>query len=292
MNHRTKQSIGIFLTNYRFLPLTTKYWKPSDDYLTETVAILKGKLKDNDIIVFSEKAISTATGNIIDEQRLAPSMMARILAKFWMKYAWAYIFGPLCNFNEKTIRNIRQYPEKEGAAHKEAALIQSNFLQALQHGSEGGIDASNLPYSYVSLPLPNPQRTAENIAKRIKTELVKNITVVIADTDKTYSWHNFHFTPRSSQLNEVNSSGGIFAYLIGRVLKLTRRATPLAVAGKNSSIEEILTIAEYSNRIRGFGSGRTVWDMAEKFQVGPANVSWEMLEKIEHKPIVIVRPIN
>lgn len=280
------------MTNYKFLPLITKYWKPGDDYLTETVAILKGKVKKNDIIVFSEKAISTATGNIINEQHLTPSVMARILAKFWMRYVWAYILGPLCNFNKKTIHNIKHYPKKEGAAHKEAALRLGNFLQALQHGSEGGIDASNLPYSYVSLPLSDPQRTAKEIAKRIKEELINNITIIIADTDKTYSWHNFHFTPRSSQFYMVHSSGGLCAFLFGRVLKLKRRATPLAVVGKKIDIEEILTIAEFTNRIRGFGSGRTVWDMAEKFQVDLVNVSWEMLEKVEHKPIVIVRQIH
>ncbi|MEM2688477.1 MAG: hypothetical protein QXR01_01320, partial [Candidatus Bathyarchaeia archaeon] len=36
-------------------------------------------------------------------------------------------------------------------------------------------------------------------------------------------------------------------------------------------------------------AGRTVWDMAEKFNVDLAEVNWEMLEKIKHKPIVLVR---
>jgi F420-0:gamma-glutamyl ligase-like protein len=40
---------------------------------------------------------------------------------------------------------------------------------------------------------------------------------------------------------------------------------------------------------RGFGAGRTVWDMAETFKVDLADVSWEMLETVKHKPIVIVR---
>jgi len=50
-----------------------------------------------------------------------------------------------------------------------------------------------------------------------------------------------------------------------------------------------LKIAEIANRSRGFGTGRTVWEMAEKFKVGLTDVSWEMLDGAKHKPIVLVR---
>jgi F420-0:gamma-glutamyl ligase-like protein len=73
------------------------------------------------------------------------------------------------------------------------------------------------------------------------------------------------------------------------MLKLERRATPLAVAGCSMSAEAALRVAEVANRARGFGAGRTVWDMAEMFKVSLADVSWEMLETVRHKPIVIVR---
>ena len=83
--------------------------------------------------------------------------------------------------------------------------------------------------------------------------------------------------------------GGVAAYVAGRVFKLKRRATPLAVAGERMSIEEALTISEYANRARGFGSGRTVWDMAKNFRVSLTSVSWGMLAEVEHRPIVVVR---
>jgi F420-0:gamma-glutamyl ligase-like protein len=142
------------------------------------------------------------------------------------------------------------------------------------------------------LPLSDPIRTATGICKKIRDELAVDLTVVIADTDKTYSWKNFHFTPRSSSCPQIHQSGGLIAYLLGRILKLKRRATPLAIAGGNWEMEEILTAAEFANRTRGFGVGRTVWDMADKFHVEPTTISWEMLEKIRHKPIVIVRRVT
>jgi len=36
--------------------------------------------------------------------------------------------------------------------------------------------------------------------------------------------------------------------------------------------------------------GRTVWDMADTFKVALADVTWDMLEKVQHKPTVIVKP--
>jgi F420-0:gamma-glutamyl ligase-like protein len=50
-----------------------------------------------------------------------------------------------------------------------------------------------------------------------------------------------------------------------------------------------LTITNIADRARGAGSGATVWDMASRFQVEVNGVSWEMLSKIKHKPLVIVR---
>ncbi len=157
------------------------------------------------------------------------------------------------------------------------------------HGSEGAIDGSNLPYSYVSLPLEDAHLIAQQIQRRIKTELGKEATVMIIDTDKTYSLRNFHFTPRPKPIKGIHSLGGALAYILGRFLKLKRRSTPIAIAGSKLSTDKALTIAEMANRTRGFGAGRTVWDMAETFNVPLTGVSWEMLSKIEHKPIVILR---
>ncbi len=156
-------------------------------------------------------------------------------------------------------------------------------------GSEGAIDGSNLPYSYVSLPLKKPDEIAETIRKRIQLSLRKRVAVMIVDTDKTYSFMSFHFTPRPSPIKSIHSCGGFIAYAVGRFLKLRKRATPLALAGRKLAVEESLTIAQAANRSRGFGAGRTVWEMAEKFQVDLTDVSWEMLDGVKHKPIVIVR---
>lgn len=274
---------------YKTLAVTTRYWRPGKDYLGQIVNAIENKVENGDVVTISEKAISTALGNIADESAIEPSWMAHLLAKYWMRYMWGYFLGQICHLRKTTIRHIREYPIKEGSAHKQVALEHAGFLQALMFGSEGGIDGSNLPYSYVSLPLTNASQTAQKIRSHIKSELGKNVTVMIVDTDKTYSIRGFHFTSRVKPINGIHSSGGLFAYLTGRLFKVKRRATPVAVAGSEMHVEKTLQIAKITNRARGFGAGRTVWDMAKTFKVSITNVTWDMLDRIEHKPIVIVK---
>jgi F420-0:gamma-glutamyl ligase-like protein len=156
-------------------------------------------------------------------------------------------------------------------------------------GSEGGIDGSNLPYSLVSLPLEKADFLAEDIRSHIMHKLKKQVTVLIVDTDKTYSFGNFHFTPRPNPLKGIFSRGGLCMYLAGRFLNLKKRPTPLAIAGEQIQVEEALKIANIADRARGPGSGSTVWDMAARFKVGTSAVTWSMLETLKHKPIVLVR---
>ena len=273
----------------RALAIVTKYWKPGENYLEEIIKGIDGKTGDGDFLVISEKAVSTALNNIVDESHVKPSLSAKLIAKYWMRIGWGYFLGPLCHFRKRLLQHLREYPSETGSRHKQVALQYAGFLQALMFGSEGGIDGSNLAYSYVSLPLKNAEEIATKIREQVWSKLRKKVFVIIADTDKTYSFRNFHFTPRPKPIKGIHSFGGFISYVIGRMFRLKRNATPIAVAGWQISAEKALEIAEVANRARGFGAGRTVWDMAEKFKVELTEVSWEMLETVKHKPIVIVR---
>jgi len=277
------------MTGLRVLAVATKYWRPGQDYLKETVEAVKGKLVNGDFVVVSEKAISTALNGILDESTVKPGLSARFIAGFWMRTCWGYFLGPLCGLKQKLLSQLRRYPLEMGSRHKQVALEREGLLQALMFGSEGGIDGSNLPYSYVSLPLNRADTVAEKIRLLIWSTSRRRVFVMVADTDKTYSLGSFHFSPRRNPMKGIHYFGGFLAYVVGRVLNLKRRATPLAVSGCSLSAEEALRVAEVANRARGFGAGGTVWDMAELFKVPLADVSWEMLETVRHKPVVIIR---
>jgi len=277
------------MVKYKALAVTTNYWRPRADYLKEIIAGVRGKISNGDFVVVSEKAISTAIGNVVNENKVKPSLCAELIANYWMKIVWGYLLGPLCHFRERLLQYLREYPVEMGSRHKQVALQQAGLLQALMFGSEGGIDGSNLAYAYVSLPLSNADEIAEKIRRQIWLRLGKKVVVMIVDTDKTYSFRNFHFTPRPKSMKSIHSFGGFITYVIARMFKLKKRPTPIAVTGGKINIEEALKIANIANHVRGFGSGKTVWDMTEKFNVGLTGVSWEMLETVKHKPVVIVR---
>ena len=277
------------MVNYRALAVTTKYWMPRENYVEEIIRKVEGKITDGDFVVISEKAISTALGNIVDESQVKPNLNVRFIAAFWMRIVWGYILGPLCHFRGKLLEQLRGYPYEAGSRHKQIALQYAGFSQALMFGSEGGIDGSNLAYSYVSLPSDEAEKTSQEINRQILLRLQKKVYVIIADTDKTYSLRNFHFTPRPKPIKGIHSSEGFVAYVVGRMLRLKKRATPIAAAGGRIPVETALDVSEIANRARGFGAGKTVWEMAEKFKTGLTEVSWEMLATAKHKPIVIIR---
>jgi len=240
-------------------------------------------------MVVSEKAISVAKGNVIDESKVKPGLLAELLVRVHMRFFWGHFLGKLCNFKVEPIIRLRKYPIKEGAAHKHTVLRSSGFLQALKYGSEGGIDLSNVPFCYASLPLKNPSEEAESIRREIEAKSGKKITVIISDTDSTFSYRNFHFTPRPNPIKGIKSFGGALSFILGRALKLRQRATPLATAGSKISVEATLDLVEIAHHARGYGAGRTIWDMKRRFGVGFSKITWGMLENVEHFPIVLIR---
>ncbi|MFH1327936.1 MAG: coenzyme F420-0:L-glutamate ligase [Candidatus Bathyarchaeota archaeon] len=270
--------------------IKTKYWRIHTDYLQEIVDSISKIIKEGDMLVVSEKAISVAQGNIVDESIITPGASASFLAKFWMRVLWGYLFGVSCRLKRQTIERIRNYPVNLGARHKQLALIKVGFLQALRFGSEGGIDVSNLPQSYSCLPLRDPTSEAKKIFKCILMETGKNVTVLIVDSDKTYSFRGLHLSPTRTNVEGIHCKGGFILYLLGRFFKFRPRSTPKAIFPLGTlTIEEALDLSESVHHLRGCGAGKTVWDMAEKFNVGLTKVTWAMLDSIEHYPIVILR---
>ena len=277
------------MTLYAALAVETSYWKPRENYKQKIVESLAGRLHDGDFVVVSEKALSVASSNIIDESTVSPSGNAYFIAHFWMPKVWGYSLGVASRFGIRLLRRLRSYPVDAGSRHKQVALEHAGLLNALMFGSEGGIDGSNLAYSYVSLPLNDASAHAEDIRSDILLKLGKAVCVVIADTDKTFRFRNFYFTPRPQPIRGIHSFGGVVSYTVGKLLRFRRSSTPLAVAGCHLSAGEALTITNIADRARGPGSGATVWDMASRFHVAIDRVTWEMLDSVPHKPVVVVR---
>jgi len=276
------------LKKYQTITPKSRYWKPNIDYKIALQKLLKDRICNDDVIVISEKAIATASGRICDESKHKPSLLAKFLAIFWMRIVWGHFLAQFSRMSKNNISRLQQYPFKEGSSHKQVTLSYAGFLQSLRHGSEGGIDVTNLPYSYSCIPFVDPEIIASDIRRYIEEILDRNIDVMISDSDKTYSFFSFHLSPRKSCLNGIHCFG-VIAFILGRFFKLRPRSTPIAFTRNENNPEEALRIAALSNRARGDGAGRTIWDVAERFKVDITGVTWNMLESMPHYPVVIVR---
>ncbi|TRO46997.1 gamma-glutamyl ligase, partial [Candidatus Bathyarchaeota archaeon] len=159
------------MVKYSGLVIPTRYWKPGDNYVNIILENLKNRVENNDFVVISEKALSIAIGNFIDESNIKASLTARIIARFWMRYVWGYILASICHLGKRLIQRLRKYPVNEGSQHKQVILDRVGFWQALMWGSEGGIDGSNLPYAYVCLPLEKSTKLAKDISAKIQKAL-------------------------------------------------------------------------------------------------------------------------
>ena len=212
------------------IKVKTWYWRPGTDWVREVVDAVEDIIQDGDIVTVSEKAISTALGLMIDESKVEPGRIAKFLASFWMRRIWGGPLGKITKLRGQTLERLRKYPPSEGSAHKQVTLKYAGILQSLRHYSEGGIDASNLPYSYVSLPLKEPQRFAEKLKEAFDIGGWR-VEVLIVDGDTSYSRGNLHLAPRSVPVRGLIHLGGFLTFVIGRMLGFKSRSTPVSFIG-------------------------------------------------------------
>lgn len=270
----------------------SRYWRPECDYMLEIARLLRRvRARDGDLVLVSEKAISTARGRIVDESLIEPGPLARVIARYWMRFAWGYVLGPLCGLRKSTVRELRRYPRDYGARHKQLALERAGLSAALCFGSEGGIDGSNLPYAYVSLPLEDPEEAAR-IRRYLKAKLGLKVGVVVVDSDRCYKWGPAYLAPRPSFVRGIRHANPFLVYVISNALRLRGWPTPVAASGVDIPLEELLGLCKAAEALRGHGAGRNVWDMARRFGTSLVGVTWEMLESIPHYPVVVARRVR
>jgi F420-0:gamma-glutamyl ligase-like protein len=111
---------------------------------------------------------------------------------------------------------------------------------------------------------------------------------MIVDSDKTYLLGNIGLSTRDSTVPGIINLGFV-SFILGRRLGLRAYATPIAYTGGPLPLKGLLRVASLADSAMGSGAGNTVWDMAENFNTGLTEVSWDMLSRIPHRPLAVVR---
>lgn len=268
--------------------METRYIKPNES-LDIIINEAQAHLKDGDFLVISETPVSISQGRLVDESLFKPSLLAIFLSDIWSKYIWGYLLGPLFRIKKRTIMNLRKLPP-EARAHKEVVLHHYGLKHALKPASEAGIDLSNVPGTMVSLLPEKPDYAAKNLSNRIKSKYGIDVTVLIIDTDATYSWFQKKFTCLPIAVHGIKSDLGIFGYVLGKIGH-TLGPTPLG-ASHDLKVEYALELAQIAENYQKSVEGHleTVYQMENSFEGEINNVTIEMLDSIQHTPAIIIRP--
>lgn len=153
------------------------------------------EIKDNDVIVVTSKVLSKSKGYVVKVQEKTSRKVEKIAKAFGKPPEEVEI---ILKLSSKVVAVIPVYKILKGSkfpfqfteSPEEAKrLLESDrsfFLVQMQDGriaSDAGIDSSNVPAKYYVLTPPEPDREAEELAKKIKNITGKEVAVVITDTE-------------------------------------------------------------------------------------------------------------
>ncbi|ABR54867.1 protein of unknown function DUF129 [Methanococcus vannielii SB] len=280
-------------------PIRTRYIDRGEDFILESISSLKKeienglKIKDGDFLVVSEKFIATSEDNFVDESLFKPKFLA-YFTYYLSKYCWGYILGPLLGTRKDRILNLRKIPKKETLRHKQVVIENVGLIYALKPASEGGIDLTNVPGTYAALLPKNPEKSAENLYLKIKSELGLDLVIMVIDTDATYKFFKWYVTALPIAIDGIISKIGVFGYILGKFGKLLKNgglcgATPLAITGnsiyKTYSLEKLLDIAEISDNSQ-VPYTKSIHDLMKKYKTFEVTV--DVLKEMEHSPLVAI----
>lgn len=277
----------------KILRKSFRYWFPGTNVVDEIIRKYGRYIEDNDILVISEKALSTALGNIYDEKVLKADVMTEIATFFVMRILWGYLLKFVFR-NYETIKLIKGIPLNVLSPHKKLALKYGGIKHFLKPISEAGIDTTNLPYRYVSLPLTNPLQILNNMRLEIFHKLGKNVNILVIDTDKTFKLRLLRgvvFSTRTSSIKGIIDLGA-YIYVLGMVFRrhFISYPTPVAYAGFNLGLPVILRITKLCSKYMGSGLGRNILEMVKNIGVDSFdNIKWIDMMKIRHYPVILVK---
>ena len=271
-----------------------KYWIPGTNVVDEIVKAYGKLLRDGDLIAISEKAICTAKGNIYDESRIVSvDPITKISSYIVNKVLWGKVLSS--KLPSEAVEMIRWVPIRYVASHKKLALKYGGLIQFLKPYSEAGIDATNLPYTYVSLPLREADREARYIKYKVERKLKIKVNILIIDTDRTFKIKgvdNIAITTRPSTIKGLIDMGGL-GFIIGKIFKnkfFEEYPTPIAYKGEYMNLTDILRTTKFADKLMGHGFGRDVMEMLRRMGKGSfEEIKWIDMYRIKHYPAVVIR---
>ena len=271
----------------------TRLWTPGTDFVGETLKLYRDLLKPGDIVAFSEKALAVSLGLIYDESLVKASVIDSVFTYLIKNVLWLHLLKVFFEKRE-SISLLEKTPLELLAKHKKTIARLCGPLYILKPFSECGVDATNLPYQYVSLPLKNPCRIAYEVKSAIESKVGFTVNVLVVDSDlcfKPKGVKNLVIATRQSCVRGVVNLGWI-GYLVCKVLfrrMFYEFPTPVSYAGFWLGLEALLKISRAADKAFGPGLGVTLDEASRRAGAGLTSLGWRELYRYKHYPVVVVR---
>lgn len=271
-----------------------RYWKPGTNIVKYIYIKYKRDIKNGDYLVISDKAVSIAKGSIYDENIIKTNVSYKIAAFLISRVFW----GKICTspFSTDIINILRNTPLELLAKHKKLSLYIGGIKHLIKPVSEAGIDTTNLPYTYVSIPMKSIQHIANEIKQKLDIKLKVTINILIIDSDKSYRprfLNNIAFSTRPSYIKGIIDLGGI-AYFMGKKYRkyFVEYPTPVAYSGRWPGLNKLLTISQIAERAMGHGIGRNILEMMRKLKIKNfEELGWRHMLSTKHYPVILIKEI-
>ena len=267
------------------------YWTPNIPVSEIIFKEYRRVMQPGDIIIISDKALSIAYGYMYDESVLKAGYTYKMAAFLISRILWGRILHH--PFSTQLREILLRTPLDLIARHKKLALYIGGIKHLVKPVSEAGIDATNLPYTYVSLPNPNSDKIAMEIRSEIESRVKYPISILVVDTDKTYKVKglNIALSTRPSSIKNIIDLGG-YAYLLGKYFKkyFIEYPTPVAYTGRPLPLNILLWLSKAVEDKRGYGAGRNIFEMYKTLGVSSYNeITWGRLGYVKHYPVILAR---
>jgi len=271
-----------------------RFLTPNSNLTRIILKLYRYIIRRNDFIIISDKALSTAYGYIYDEARINADLINKAFTYLTSRIFWGKIFYK--PFSNELLHILREADIELLTKHKKLALIYGGVKHVIKPVSEAGIDTTNLPYNYVSLPIPlnRLKQIIDELYEELNRNLNKDVNVLVIDTDKTFkpkTLNSIAFSTRPSNVKGIIDLGGI-AYFIGKRFRsyFYEYPTPVDYRGTKIGLNMLLQLSGIVEKFRGYGLGRNIREVT--LNLGYQNysaVKWRDLLRVKHYPIVIAR---
>lgn len=271
-----------------------KLWRPRVDVVNEILHFYGNILRPNDYLIISDKALSVAYGYLFDESKIKPDLLSKVLSYVITRFVWGRLLYNF--FSNDVIRVLKDTSINIIAAHKRIAMRIHGFKHFIKPVSEAGIDTSNLPKAYVSIPIPRSKmsKIIDYIHKKITVKLGFSVNILVINTDKAYMpkfINNLVFSTRPSFIPGIIDLGG-YAYLLGKCLRkyFYEFPTPVAYKGKWIGLKNLMILCKVAEKYRGHGAGRNLVEMMKLLNVKSySEITWRKLSNFKHYPVLLIR---